>query len=45
MRGSIWAGEAYGVCAGETYFDVGTMDGYAEAMRILADRSSGRRVA
>jgi glucose-1-phosphate thymidylyltransferase len=38
-------GEAYGVRAGETYFDVGTMDGYVEAMRILADRAHGRRVA
>jgi dTDP-glucose pyrophosphorylase len=29
-------GEALGVRAGEAYFDVGTMDGYLEAMRVLA---------
>ena len=32
-------GEAWGVRAGESYFDVGTMDGYLEAMRKLAERA------
>jgi glucose-1-phosphate thymidylyltransferase len=42
-------GEAWGVRAGQSYFDVGTMDGYLEAMRTLVDRtyepSVGRQVA
>jgi hypothetical protein len=28
-------GEAYGIRAGRSYFDVGTMDGYMETMRVL----------
>jgi dTDP-glucose pyrophosphorylase len=42
-------GEAWGVRAGQSYFDVGTMDGYLEAMRTLVERtcetSVGRQVA
>ena len=30
-------GEAWAVPAGTSYLDVGTMDGYFEAMRIMAD--------
>ena len=30
-------GDAWGVAAGETYYDVGTMEGYLEAMRNLSD--------
>jgi len=30
-------GDAWGVAAGETYYDVGTMEGYLEAMRRLAE--------
>ena len=29
-------GEAYSVAAGEVYVDVGTLNGYREAMRVLA---------
>lgn len=32
-------GEAWGVPAGEAYFDVGTMDGYLEAMRTIVART------
>ena len=32
-------GEAFSVRAGEVYVDVGTLNGYREAMRVLADRS------
>jgi glucose-1-phosphate thymidylyltransferase len=40
-------GEVWGVRAGESYFDVGTMDGYLEAMRTLNERTAraGRQVA
>jgi glucose-1-phosphate thymidylyltransferase len=42
-------GEAWGVAAGESYYDVGTMDGYLEAMRLLSEVNSaeiaGRQVA
>ncbi len=39
-------GRAWGVCAGESYFDVGTMDGYFEAMRVLsAGTAAGSQVA
>lgn len=31
-------GQAWGVRAGESYFDVGTMNGYLEAMQVLVDR-------
>ena len=31
-------GEAVGVRAGEVYVDVGTLNGYREALRVLADR-------
>lgn len=34
-------GQAWAVRAGESYFDVGTMDGYLEAMRVLVERSRG----
>jgi len=30
-------GAAVGVCAGESYVDVGTFNGYREAMRLLSD--------
>ena len=30
-------GVAVGVCAGESYVDVGTLNGYREAMRLLSD--------
>jgi dTDP-glucose pyrophosphorylase len=30
-------GVAWGVAAGETYYDVGTMEGYLEAMRMLSE--------
>jgi dTDP-glucose pyrophosphorylase len=30
-------GEAYGFPIGQSYFDVGTMDGYMEAMRVLSN--------
>jgi glucose-1-phosphate thymidylyltransferase len=30
-------GVAHGFCSGTTYFDVGTMDGYLEAMRTLSE--------
>ncbi|HMF74751.1 MAG TPA: sugar phosphate nucleotidyltransferase [Bryobacteraceae bacterium] len=30
-------GVAYGFCKGSSYFDVGTMDGYLEAARILSE--------
>jgi dTDP-glucose pyrophosphorylase len=32
-------GEAFSVPAGEVYVDVGTLNGYREAMRVLAERS------
>lgn len=32
-------GEAFGVAAGESYVDVGTLHGYHEAMRLLAARA------
>lgn len=32
-------GEAWGVSAGDAYVDVGTLDGYREAIRLLAGRS------
>lgn len=32
-------GEAFGVAAGESYVDVGTLHGYHEAMRLLAART------
>ncbi len=32
-------GHATAVCTGEAYVDVGTLNGYREAIRILADRS------
>jgi dTDP-glucose pyrophosphorylase len=41
-------GEAWGVAAGESYHDVGTMDGYLDAMHLLSDHkppSPGRKVA
>lgn len=42
-------GQAWGVRAGKSYFDVGTMDGYMEAMRVLVERTqetvAGRQVA
>lgn len=34
-------GEAWGVRAGSSYFDVGTMDGYLEAMRMLSEPEQG----
>jgi glucose-1-phosphate thymidylyltransferase len=37
-------GSAWGVAAGESYFDVGTMEGYLEAMKVLS-AGSERRVA
>jgi len=33
-------GEAYGVCAGEAYVDVGTLNGYREAMQLLTTGES-----
>jgi glucose-1-phosphate thymidylyltransferase len=33
-------GEAYGVCAGEAYVDVGTLNGYREAIQLLATDDS-----
>jgi glucose-1-phosphate thymidylyltransferase len=41
-------GQAWGVPAGETYFDVGTMDGYLQAMKVLSEYTgpqAGRQVA
>jgi dTDP-glucose pyrophosphorylase len=41
-------GEAVGVPAGSAYVDVGTLGGYREAMRLLADAArpdNGRRIA
>ncbi|MDP9171160.1 MAG: nucleotidyltransferase family protein [Acidobacteriota bacterium] len=38
-------GRAWGVRAGESYFDVGTMDGYFEAMRALSAEAAGRQLA
>jgi len=35
-------GEAFSVPAGEVYVDVGTLNGYREAMRVLALRSQDR---
>ena len=35
-------GEAYGVRAGEAYVDVGTVNGYREAIQLLSQRPSGR---
>ena len=32
-------GEAFSVAAGEVYVDVGTLNGYREAMRVLSDRN------
>jgi hypothetical protein len=31
-------GEAFSVAAGEVYVDVGTLNGYREAMRVLAQQ-------
>lgn len=36
-------GAVWGVRAGESYYDVGTMEGYLEAMRILVDRGAALR--
>ncbi|HWD00027.1 MAG TPA: nucleotidyltransferase family protein [Candidatus Sulfopaludibacter sp.] len=33
-------GEAWGVCTGTSYLDVGAMEGYLTAMRTLADRGA-----
>ena len=40
-------GEAWGVPAGVSYYDVGTMDGYMEAMKMLSEQRhlSGKKVA
>ncbi len=41
-------GEVWGITAGTSYYDVGTMDGYMEAIRMLSGNSEpheGRRVA
>ena len=39
-------GQAWGVRAGQSYFDVGTMEGYFETMRVLTlGEAAGRRVA
>jgi glucose-1-phosphate thymidylyltransferase len=35
-------GRAMGVRAGEAYVDVGTLDGYRQAIRVLAERPRGR---
>jgi dTDP-glucose pyrophosphorylase len=35
-------GRAWGVRAGSSYFDVGTMDGYLEAMRVLSEPAATR---
>jgi glucose-1-phosphate thymidylyltransferase len=35
-------GRAVGVRAGEAYVDVGTLDGYRQAIRVLAERPQGR---
>jgi dTDP-glucose pyrophosphorylase len=37
-------GTAIGIPAGETYVDVGTIHGYREALRVLADRSAENMV-
>ena len=37
MRGCAGGGSAYGYRAGVSYYDVGTMDGYLEAMRVLSE--------
>src|SRR3954453_2716284 len=37
-------GEAYGFCSGESYFDVGTMDGYMETMRMLNEHGCSAAV-
>jgi dTDP-glucose pyrophosphorylase len=36
-------GEAHGVRAGESYVDVGTLNGYREAVRLLGEREAPRR--
>ena len=36
-------GRARGVRGGEAYFDVGTLDGYREAIRLLSQHSSARQ--
>ena len=33
-------GAAWGVCAGESYVDVGTLHGYREAMRLLGGQDT-----
>jgi hypothetical protein len=41
-------GEVWGINAGTSYYDVATMDGYMEAIRMLSGNSEppeGRRVA
>jgi hypothetical protein len=35
-------GEAHAVPAGEVYVDVGTLNGYREAMRVLGEVQSSR---
>jgi hypothetical protein len=35
-------GEAYAVAAGEVYVDVGTLNGYREAMRVLGEVQSSK---
>ena len=35
-------GQAYGVCAGEAYVDVGTLNGYREAIQLLNTDECGR---
>lgn len=38
-------GEAQGICAGTGYVDVGTLNGYREAVRLLASRAEMEAVA
>jgi dTDP-glucose pyrophosphorylase len=38
-------GQAVGVRAGRTYLDVGTLDGYRDAMRLLAERAAAEAPA
>ena len=33
-------GEAFSVAAGEVYVDVGTLNGYREAMRVLSEQNN-----
>ncbi|WP_424811355.1 sugar phosphate nucleotidyltransferase [Roseococcus sp. YIM B11640] len=37
-------GQARGICAGETYVDVGTMHGWREAVALLGDRPAAAQV-